>query len=130
MNLPVGNLKSGPSSAYMYSATADFQLHRQLPTRQDYQATRQSMAASNMVQKQGNRETDKLLEAEPTGHHTADLPETRAAVPEVSLLVSYRSRIKRAPLTLSGTQSMGGNDPCPADINTSISCTLCMAAYS
>ena len=36
------------------------------------------------------------------------------AVPDVSSLISYRSRTKRTPFTVSGTQSMGGKDPCPA----------------
>ena len=41
-----------------------------------------------------------------------------AAVPEVSLLISYKSRTKRTPLTVSGTQSIGGKDPCPAQRDT------------
>ena len=40
--------------------------------------------------------------------------EAMLAVPDVSSLISYRSRTKRTPFTVSGTQSMGGKDPCPA----------------
>ena len=40
--------------------------------------------------------------------------EATLAVPGVSSLISYRSRTKRTPFTVSGTQSMGGKDPCPA----------------